>query len=172
MGDFSEFIYSASVSGGNFSYHYIFNNKLALGFDAGINGYSQKKTRQTFVDTANGFAITASHYNYVNSIPVKFVISYYLSPEKIICPYFRIGLGTNYMVEHLIIQDFDTYKSNWGFLFSPEAGINARFGRFSRFGMNLAFSYWMNTNKFSFGYKEYSNLQGININLGISYLLF
>jgi len=171
IGDFSNFINKLSFGGGSFAGRYFVKKGLALGFEFGWNNYYQEYPRETYYGS-DGLAITGIHYMYAFIIPWEAGAYYYFIPSGIADPYVGLSLGGDYMEEHILIQEYDIYKTQWGFIMSPEAGVLFKFGRYSHWGANISAKYWFNTNSFSFtGNKTYDLMQGLNFNIGLCYLL-
>jgi len=170
LGDFNRFIHVTSPLGAGFSGKYFIKDKLALGFNAGWNGYYEKVNRQTYY-FEDGLTITAAHYRYSYIIPFEFTSHFFFSPGKLVIPYVGLALGGNYMEEHIIVQDWDFYNNQWGFQVSPELGAIVKFGTASHWGVDLRASYWLTTNFFEFGGSEFNLMQGLNVNFGVVYLI-
>jgi hypothetical protein len=169
-GDFNKWVSIASPAGGMFSGQFILHKNIGFGFDIGWNNYYEKFDRQTYYGD-NGTALTAAHYRYAYMLPFKADVSYYFLPSNIFCPYIRVGIGGDYMEQHLIVQDVDIYDTNWGFLMSPEVGAFIKFGPYSNWGADFRAKYWFNTNSFSFGEKKFDMMQGIDFSIGLAYLV-
>jgi len=171
MGNLNKFINTTSPAGGNFAGRYFLAKGLAVGFEFGWSNFYKKSPRMTFYGD-DGTAITAIHYSYVFLVPWKVGAYYYFLPSGIADPYIGLSLGGDYMEEHILIQDFDIYDTQWGFTMSPEIGVLIKFGRYSHWGANVSAQYWFNTNSFSFtDVSSYSTMQGLNFNLGLTYML-
>ena len=170
LGDFNEFISITSPAGGSFSGKYIIPQDIVLGFLIGWNNYYEKFARATYY-FEDGLAVTASHYRYSYTIPFLFMMGYQFKPQNIISPFFTLGIGGDYMEQHIIIQNWDFYDDQWGFVLTPEIGALIKFGPFSHWGAEIKANYWFNTNSFSFGNKDYNLMQGINLSVGLSYLV-
>jgi hypothetical protein len=171
LGSFSSFINNVSPAGGNFTGRYFLKKGLAVGFEFGWNNYYKQYPRNTYYGDG-GLAITAVHYTYAFVVPWKAGVYYYLLPAAIVDPYIGLSFGGDYMEEHVIIQEYDIYNTQWGFTMSPEVGILVKFGRLSHWGATAAAQYWFNTNSFRFtDNKDYNAMQGFNFNVGITYML-
>lgn len=171
LGSFSTFISNVSPAGGNFTGRYFLKKGLAVGFEFGWNNYYEKHPRETYYDD-DGLAITAIHYTYAFVIPWEAGVYYYFMPSATADPYVGLSLGGDYMEEHILVQEYDIYNTQWGFTMSPEVGVLIKFGRFSHWGATASARYWFNTNSFNFaGYDPFSIMQGLNFNLGLTYML-
>jgi len=171
VGNFNSFINTVSPSGGNFTGRYFLKDGIAVGFEFGWNNYYGKNSRNTYYGD-DGLAITAIFYTYAFVVPWKAGFFYYFLPFAIADPYIGLSLGGDYMEEHIMVQDYDIYNTQWGFTMSPEIGVLIKFGKFSHWGANVSAQYWFNTNSFSFTEKNsYSTMQGLNFNIGLTYLL-
>jgi hypothetical protein len=171
LGDFNSFINNVSPGGGIFGGRYFLKKGLAVGFEFGWNNYYKKYPRSTYYGN-NGLAITGIHYTYAFVVPWKVGAYYYFKPTGIADPYVGLSFGGDYMEEHIMIQEYDIYKTQWGFTLSPEVGVQIKFGSYSHWGANVSAQYWFNTNSFSFtDNKTYNMMQGLNFNIGLTYLL-
>ena len=170
IGDFNKWVSVASPGGGVFSGRFILHNNIGFGFDIGWNNYNEKFSRETFY-ASNGIAVTASHYRYAYMVPFKANISYYFKPANIFGPYIGLGIGGDYMEQHLVVQEYDFYDTNWGFLLSPEIGSFVKFGPYSHWGADIKTKYWFNTNSFEFGQHKFSMMQGFDFSIGICYMV-
>jgi hypothetical protein len=171
LGSFNSFINNVSPAGGNFTGRYFLKKGLALGFEFGWNNYYKKYPRNTFY-CDDGLAITGVYYTYAFVVPWKAGVYYYFQPLAIVDPYVGLSLGGDYMEEHIMVQEYDIYNTQWGFTMSPEIGLLVKFGKFSHWGATASAQYWFNTNSFSFtDYNTYSTLQGLNFNAGLTYML-
>ena len=171
LGSFNNFINNVSPAGGNFAGRYFLKKGLAVGFEFGWNNYYRKYQRNTYYGD-DGLAITGIFYTYAFAVPWKVGAYYYFMPTAIADPYAGFSFGGDYMEEHILIQEYDFSKSQWGFTMSPEIGVLIKFGRYSHWGANISARYWFNTNSYSFtGYNSYSNMQGLDFNAGLTYLL-
>ena len=171
LGSFHSFMSNVSYAGGNFVGRYFLRKGLAAGFEFGWSNYYKKYPRMTYYGN-DGMAITGTSYTYAFVIPWKAGAYYYFLPASIADPYAGLVFGGDYMEEHIIIQEYDIYNTQWGFTMSPEIGVLIKFGRYSNWGANVSAQYWFNTNSFSFiEMKPYSTMQGLNLNVGITYIL-
>ncbi|MCX6281666.1 MAG: hypothetical protein NTU51_06875 [Bacteroidetes bacterium] len=171
LGSFSNFINNVSPAGGNFAGRYFLKNGFAAGFEFGWNNFYKKYDRMTYYGD-DGLAITGIHYTYAFIVPWKAGAYYYFLPPAIADPYVGLSFGGDYMEEHIMIQEYDIYNTQWGFTLSPEAGVLIKFGKYSHWGANVSAQYWFNTNSFDFsGNNKYSTMQGLNFNIGLTYLM-
>jgi hypothetical protein len=171
LGSLNDFINNVSPAGGNFTGRYFLKKGFVVGFEFGWNNYYKEYPRNTYYGS-DGLAITAIHYTYAFVIPWEVGAFYYFLPASIVDPYAGLSFGGDYMEEHVLVQEYDIYNTQWGFILTPEAGVMIKFGKFSHWGANVSAQYWFNTNSFSFtDMKTYSTMQGLNFNVGLTYLL-
>ena len=171
LGSFNNFINNVSPAGGNFAGRYLLKKGFAVGFEFGWNNYYKKYPRNTYYGP-DGLAITGIHYTYALLVPWKVGAYYYFLPSGIADPYVGLSLGGDYMEEHIMIQEYDIYNTQWGFTMSPEVGVLIKFGKYSHWGANISAQYWFNTNSYNFtDYKTFSTMQGLNFSIGITYML-
>lgn len=171
MGSFSDFMPTASFAGGTFSGQYFLYKGFAVGFEFGFSNYHQDIYSETYFGK-DGIAVTGTQFKYAFIIPWKAGAYYYFLPGSVASPMLGLAMGASYMEEHILIQEFDFDNKQWGFILAPVIGVQVRFGKTSHWAAVLSTQYWLNTNSFEFSdTMNYSQLQGFNINLGVSYLL-
>ena len=171
VGDFNKWVGNASPAGFDLAGHYFINKNLTAGFDIMWQRVSQSYGYQTFY-LDNGGAITATNYRFTWMVPFNAVIGYHLNPEKMISPYLSLGIGGDYMEHHLMIQEYDIYKTRWDFSLTPEVGALVKFGNFSNWGALVAFNYKWTTNKIDFANNQESKmLQMLNLKVGLAMII-
>ena len=99
-------------------------------------------------------------------------IAYHAMPGGLISPYVGLGIGTDYSEHHLLVQEYDLNESRWDFFLAPEVGMTAKFGQDSQWGGFLAFNYKWTTNKIEFYQTELTNLQMLNLKVGLSFFVW
>jgi hypothetical protein len=171
IGDFNKWVSQPSPAGFDFGGRYIIRKGVTVGFNVGWQRVTKMYTGETYTIPEKGIAITANNYRFTWMVPIQAVIAYHLIPDKIISPYISLGIGTDYMEHHLMIQEYDIYSTSWDFSLTPEIGILAKFGNYSRWGGILAFNYKWTTNHIDFMQKTTKDLQMLNIKLGISLII-
>lgn len=170
------YISNTSCAGGLLSGQaFVLDNKLGLGASIGWNNFYQSNPRATYegVNGDKGMAITGASYAYMSTTPIKFLVSYAFAPNSpIFNPYFTLGLGANYMTQHLMFQDIDIWTDNWGFVVSPEIGTYIRFGKNAMWGANIGFGYNYCTNQFRLTDNiNANNIQYLNLNIGLTIMV-
>ena len=76
------------------------------------------------------------------------------------------------MEHHLLIQEYDIYKTRWDFSLTPEIGALIKFGSFSNWGANVAVNYKWTTNKIElYNDKSLNNLSMIQLRVGLCLIL-
>lgn len=170
VGSMKGFISKASMRGGHFSAHYFLNDNVAIGLNLGFNRYYKTLPRQTFYPNP-GSAITASSYNYANSIPMTIGGYYHFLQDSPIRPYAGIGIGANYMHERVIIQDTESSSDQWSFMFTPEVGLFIPFGKNCPVGMNISARYNVYTNSFTYNHEKIKPIQNFNLGVGLTYFV-
>ena len=167
MGDFNKWVGNASPAGFNFGGRYLIRKGLTVGFDFLWQRVSQSYPYQTFYGDG-GSAITATNYRFTWMVPFTGVVQYHFMPEKLVSPYIGLGIGGDYMEHHLMIQEYDIYKTRWDFSLTPEVGALVKFGNFSSWGALVAFNYKWTTNKIEFANNWASkDLQMLNLKVGL-----
>ena len=167
LGDFNEWVANASPAGFDFGGRYLIMNGLTVGFNIGWQRVNQSYPNETFYGNA-GEAVTATNYRFTWMVPFQGVIAYHFFPDKLISPYFGLGIGGDYMEHHLMVQEYDIYKTRWDFALTPEVGALVKFGKFSSWGALVAFNYKWTTNKIKFDNNFKSkDLMMLNLKVGI-----
>ncbi len=169
VGEFSDYISSASLRGGYFSGNVFVTNSVSIGFKFGYNSYYENTPRQTH-QMGNGTAITAATYNYSVQAPVKVGGYYHFNTDGQFEPYIGLGLGVNYITEETLIQDFDFYDDQWAFLLNPEIGVRYQF-RNSPLGITARAGYTCNFSSFDVWGTEYKNLQTLNFEFLLGWVI-
>jgi hypothetical protein len=88
-------------------------------------------------------------------------------PGKMVSPYLSLGIGGDYMEHHLMIQEYDIYKTRWDFSLTPEVGALVKFGNFSSWGALVAFNYKWTTNQIELYQTTSKDLQMLNLKVGL-----
>jgi hypothetical protein len=171
LGDFNKWISQPSPAGFDFGGRYIIRKGLTAGFNIGWQRITKLYSGETYTIPEKGIAITANNYRFTWMVPVQAVIGYHLRPDRVISPYLSLGIGTDYMEHHLMIQEYDIYETYWDFTLTPEIGILARFGKYSNWGALLAFNYKWTTNKITVYQTTSKDLQMLNLRVGIALTL-
>ena len=83
-----------------------------------------------------------------------------------------MGLGALCAGQHIVIQDFDAWDNNWGFLMSPEVGMLIPFGYDNNWGANISAGYNWSTNKSTLGNIKVDDRQSFYFNIGLYLALF
>jgi hypothetical protein len=171
LGDFNKWVGNASPAGFDLGGRYFIKNGLAAGFNISWQRVSQAYGYQTFYGT-DGSAITATNYRFTWMVPFQAVIAYHLMSDKSVSPYIGLGIGGDYMEHHLLIQEYDIYKTRWDFSLTPEIGALIKFGNFSQWGALVAFNYKWTTNQIElYNDRTSKNLQMMNLKVGLAYIL-
>lgn len=168
IGNFHDWVSQPGPAGFDFGGRYLIRNGLTAGFNIGWQRVAKIYDNETFTIPDKGIAITARNYRFTWMVPFQAVIAYHFIPQKVVSPYIGLGIGGDYMEHHLMIQEYDIYKTRWDFSLTPEVGILARFGAFSDWGAILAFNYKWTTNRIDLYEEESRDLQMLNIKVGIA----
>jgi len=172
IGDFNKWVGNGSPAGFNLGGRYfIAGTNFAAGFNIQWQRVWQDYPAQTFY-ADNGIALTAMNYRFTWMVPFQAAIDYYFMPSKIISPYISLGIGGDYMEHHMLIQEYDIYKTRWDFSLTPEIGALIRFGAFSSWGANIAFNYKWTTNMIDiYTGHDLKNLQMLQLRIGLCLFL-
>jgi hypothetical protein len=171
LGDFNNWVGNASPAGFDIGGRYFIKNGLAAGFNISWQRVSQIYDNETYYGD-NGQAVTATNYRFTWMVPFQAVIAYHMMPDKMVSPYVGLGIGGDYMEHHILIQEYDIYKTRWDFSLTPEIGALVKFGNFSQWGALVAFNYKWTTNQIEFG-KNYDtgDLSMLNLKVGLAMII-
>jgi opacity protein-like surface antigen len=167
MGDFNKWVGNASPAGFDLGGRYFINKGLNVGWNISWQRVSQIYNDETFTIPDKGIAITAENYRFTWMVPFQAVIAYNFMPDKMISPYIGLGIGGDYMEHHLLIQEYDIYKTRWDFSLTPEVGALVKFGNYSSWGALVAFNYKWTTNQIELYETTSKNLQMLNLKVGL-----
>lgn len=170
VGDMHKFVSRPGWIGGTFDGQIYFAESWAFGFNFGWNNYQQTTDRKSTI-IEPGLVVTANSYHYAHSIPVKAGGYYNFMPDASIQPYAGLGIGFNYMTEHVVVQDIDVYNTNWGFLLSPEVGAYLLFGDSKMWGLKVGCAYNFSTNQFNFFNNDYKLMQNLITTIGVTFTI-
>ena len=172
MGDFNNWVGNASPAGFDLGGRYLINGGLAVGFNLSWQRVGQSYGYQTFTDTARGIAVTATNYRFTWMVPFQAVVAYHFMPDRTVSPYVSLGIGGDYMEHHLLVQEYDIYKTRWDFSLTPEIGALIKFGYFTQWGAIVAFNYKWTTNQIElYNNKSSKNLQMLDLKVGLAYII-
>jgi opacity protein-like surface antigen len=171
MGDFNKWVGNASPAGFDLGGRYFIKNGLAVGWNISWQRVSQIYSNQTYTIPDKGIAINAENYRFTWMVPFQAVVAYHFIPEKMVSPYIGLGIGGDYMEHHLMIQEYDIYKTRWDFSLTPEVGALVKFGNFNQWGALVAFNYKWTTNKIELYETTSKNLQMLNLKIGIAMII-
>jgi outer membrane protein W len=142
-----------------------------VGWNISWQRVSQTYENETYTIPEKGIALNADNYRFTWMVPFQAVVAYHLTPEKMISPYIGLGIGGDYMEHHLLIQEYDIYKTRWDFSLTPEVGALVRFGQYSSWGALVAFNYKWTTNKVELYQTTMESLQMLNLKIGIAMII-
>ncbi|MEI7724259.1 MAG: hypothetical protein WCK09_04095 [Bacteroidota bacterium] len=167
MGDFNKWVGNASPAGFDLGGRYLVQGGLTAGWNISWQRVSQIYDNETFTIPDLGIAINATNYRFTWMVPFQAVIAYHLMPEKMVSPYIGLGIGGDYMEHHLMVQEYDVYKTRWDFSLTPEVGALIKFGNYASWGALVAFNYKWTTNKIDLYETTSNNLQMLNLKVGL-----
>jgi opacity protein-like surface antigen len=172
IGDFNKWVGNASPAGFDWGGRYFIKKGLAAGFNISWQRVSQIYSDQTYTIPDKGIAITAENYRFTWMIPFQAVVAYHFITDKMISPYIGLGIGSDYMEHHLLIQEYDIYNTRWDFSLTPEIGALVKFGYYSGWGAVVAFNYKWTTNQIEvYNDRTSKNLQMLNLKVGLAVIL-
>jgi hypothetical protein len=167
MGDFNKWVGNTSPAGFDLGGRYFIKGGLAAGFNISWQRVSQIYDNETYTIPDKGIAVNAMNYRFTWMVPFQGVIAYHFIPEKMVSPYISLGIGGDYMEHHLMIQEYDIYKTRWDFSLTPEVGALIKFGNFSSWGGLVAFNYKWTTNQIQLYETTSKDLQMLNLKVGL-----
>ena len=170
LGDFHKWVSQPGPAGFDIGGRYLLRKGLFTGFNISWQRVSEIYNAQTFTIPDKGIALTAENYRFTWMVPFQVVIGYHFIPDKLISPYVSLGIGGDYMEHHLLIQEYDIYKTYWDFSLTPEIGALVKFGAFSPVGAIIAFNYKWTTNHIDLYQTTSKDLQMLNLRIGITYI--
>ena len=171
LGDFSDWVSQPSPAGFELGGRYIVRNGLTVGWNISWQRVAKIYDNETYTIPDKGIAINAENYRFTWMVPFQAVIAYHLMAERTISPYLSLGIGGDYMEHHLMIQEYDIYKTRWDFSLTPEIGILAKFGTYSSWGAIVAFNYKWTTNQIELYQTTSKDLQMLNLKVGIAMII-
>jgi opacity protein-like surface antigen len=171
MGDFNKWVGNASPAGFDMGGRYFIKNSLAVGWNLSWQRVSQIYDNETYTIPDKGIAINAENYRFTWMVPFQVAVAYHFIPEKLVSPYIGLGIGGDYMEHHLMIQEYDIYKTRWDFSLTPEVGALVKFGNFNQWGALVAFNYKWTTNQIDLYESTSKNLQMLNLKVGIAMII-
>lgn len=167
LGDFNKWVGNASPAGFDLGGRYFIKGGLVAGFNIMWQRVGQSYGYQTYYGD-DGSAITSTNYRFTWMVPFQGVIAYHFIPDKMVSPYIGLGIGGDYMEHHLLVQEYDLYKTRWDFSLTPEVGALIKFGSYASWGALVAFNYKWTTNKIIFTNNWSSHdLQMLNLKVGL-----
>ena len=171
MGDFNKWVGNASPAGFDMGGRYFVKNGLSVGWNISWQRVSQIYDNETYTIPDKGIAINAENYRFTWMVPFQGVVAYHFMTDKMVSPYVGMGIGGDYMEHHLMIQEYDIYKTRWDFSLTPEVGALVKFGNFNQWGALVAFNYKWTTNKIELYETTSKNLQMLNLKVGIAMII-
>jgi hypothetical protein len=171
VGDFHDWVSEPSCAGFDFGGRYTLPKNITVGFNLAWQRVSKIYENETYTIPDKGIAITAKNYRFTWMTPFQAVVAYHFMPEKLVSPYIGLGIGGDYMEHHLLIQEYDIYKTYWDFSLTPEVGALVKFGPYSPWGAVIAFNYKWTTNKIELYETTSKNLQMMDLKIGIAYII-
>ncbi|MCL2247103.1 MAG: hypothetical protein FWC10_08355 [Lentimicrobiaceae bacterium] len=170
LGASSNFIQKFSWRGGQINGQIFLIENVAIGFKLGFNNYYSNVSPQMY-DFGNGTRLYANTYRYIRKVPFQIGAVGHILPNGMIKPYLGLFFGLCYATETAMIQDVQSRKENYGFIFTPELGFYLKFGKNSPAGVKMSIAYNLATNKYTIGMREFKDLQSLNVNIGFTYMV-
>jgi len=164
------FVEQYSWRGGHFNGQIFLADYVAVGFKLGFNNYYSDVATRVY-DYGNGLRIYANTFRYIRKTPFQVGATGHFLPYRIVKPYLGVYLGLCYASESVMFQDIQIRAENYGFIITPELGLFVQFGRNASTGAKLSVAYNYATNSYKFGMVEFKDLQSLNINIGLTYMV-
>jgi hypothetical protein len=171
IGDFNKWVSQPSPAGFDIGGRYLVKKGLTAGWNISWNRVSKIYGQETYTVPDKGVALTAENYRFTWMVPFQAVIGYHFMPSKMISPFITLGIGGDYMEHHLMIQEYDIYKTRWDFSLTPEIGALIKFGPFSSWGALIAFNYKWTTNQIDLYQTTSKDLQMLNLKVGLAIII-
>jgi opacity protein-like surface antigen len=171
VGSSTDFISNMSFEGFNINWTYFLTGNFAVGMDLSYNNYHENIGQKVYRPNPNT-AINAAQYRYTQVFPIKAQAKYFFTPNYPVKVYAGLGVGALSAGEHIVIQDYDAWNNNWGFLLSPEIGVLIPIGMENNWGANITAGYNWSTNKSTLGDITIDNRQSFYMNIGLYMALF
>lgn len=170
-GSSRDFVSKMSFEGININWAYFVTENMTVGLDLSYNNYHESFGQKVYRPNENT-AINAAQYRYTQVFPIKVQTKYFFTPLSSVQAYAGLGIGALSAGQHIVIQDFDAWNNNWGFLLSPEIGILIPIGIENNWGANIAAGYNWSTNKSTVGNIKVDKMQSFYLNFGLYMALF
>ena len=164
------FVEQYSWRGGHFNGQIFLIDHVAVGFKLGFNNYYSDVAARVY-DYGNGLRVFANTFRYIRKSPFQVGAVGHLFPNRLVKPYLGVYLGLCYASESVMFQDIQIRAENYGFIISPELGLFVQFGKNSPTGAKLSVAYNYATNNYKFGMVEFKDLQSLNVNIGLTYMV-
>jgi hypothetical protein len=169
VGTSHNFIDKYSWRGGHFNGQIFVLENVAIGFKLGYNNYYSGIKAQVY-DNGNGLRLFANTYRYVRQAPFQVGVVGHLLPDRMFKPYFGLFMGLCYSAQSVFIQDISLGAENYGFIVTPELGFYLQINN-SPVGLKASVAYNYATNKYEFNSVTFKDLQSVNVNIGLSYMI-
>ncbi len=165
LGSFkSDVVNQTSWRGYNADLLYGITDKWAVGISTGFQDFYQKYPRQVYKGS-DGSDISTVLSNSIQTVPIEAKGQYTFVPGiHTIKPYVALGVGGNFITYRQYLGEYESGKNQFGFVATPELGVNILLGRFSGIGMNIAAGY----NYMPFNYAGIDNLGNLGVKAGIN----
>ena len=164
------FVEQYSWRGGHFNGQIFIIDHVAVGFKLGFNNYYSDVAARVY-DYGNGLRVFANTFRHIRKAPFQIGIAGHLLPDRIFKPYLGVYLGLCYASESVYLQDVQIRAENYGFIVTPELGFYLQFGQNSPAGVKMSVAYNYATNRYKFGMIEFKDLQSLNVNIGLTYMV-
>jgi len=147
---------------------YFFTPNISLGAFVSYHTNNKYIDRQTFMISETS-TITSDQQHSIFQIPFGAIIRYSFANESICVPYIGLQIGTRYSEVSSQMNIFKTYERKWGFLISPEIGMNLYTSRSKNLGFNMSIYYDYSTNKSKVLGYSVDGLNNVGMRVGVAF---
>ncbi|WP_276481532.1 outer membrane beta-barrel protein [Paraflavitalea pollutisoli] len=163
----SDFVQGLSPYGATVGYNQGIAKGLTVGLELGWNTRNKYYDRMT--DYTKDGAVTTDKYKSLFTLPITATVTKDIFPGRTLIPYGKLGVGTLYSEQRVYYNIYEEDNHNWGFTVIPEIGVRIKTRKTSPWAFNAGVQYRYATN--SVDDYHINNIQSVNFNAGISWLL-
>ena len=162
-GSLAKFIPDMGYRGWDIELKAMVTDNIAVGGNIGWYAFYKKYPRQTYYFDQG--ALTSTIFNYLYSVPIRAVVTYYPIPTAFVQPFIGLQAGMYYNEKRTEIGFYAYETKTWNFGFAPEIGVIVPFGKYSQWGFNVKGKY-----NYQFYTKDnFENLSWFDLSFGLSF---
>jgi hypothetical protein len=122
-----DYLTKTSYRGGKAEYRKFLNKNFSVGVAFSWAGYEQYIPSQTYEKPDEGGAVTTDVDRVVYQVPISVTGHFYPSlKSRMFRPFIGLGLGGQYLAQHLYFNAYSLERNNWGVIARPELGTLIR----------------------------------------------